>query len=124
MATADADVKKVLNYLKSNGGGNYKVIESWRSEDGSSWYRKWSDGYLEQGGHKYAGKNSVMQADVTFPSSFTSSDSYSVVSALRTSPFDGSPRCLTQSTNKTATGFVFCANTSSDGFVEWYACGF
>lgn len=47
---SDQTVKKVLDYLKANGGGKYKVIESWRSEDGSSWYRKWSDGLIEQGG--------------------------------------------------------------------------
>lgn len=26
------------------------VIEAWRSEDGASWYRKYSDGFIEQGG--------------------------------------------------------------------------
>ena len=44
---ADQTTKKVLDYLKANGGGNYKVIEEWKSEDGSSWYRKWSSGFKE-----------------------------------------------------------------------------
>ena len=26
------------------------VIETWKSADGTSWYRKWSDGFIEQGG--------------------------------------------------------------------------
>jgi hypothetical protein len=26
------------------------VVESWRADDGSSWYRKYSDGWVEQGG--------------------------------------------------------------------------
>lgn len=32
------------------GGGNHKVIEEWHSKSGGQWWRKWSDGYLEQGG--------------------------------------------------------------------------
>jgi hypothetical protein len=26
------------------------VVEKWTSEDGKNWYRKWSDGWIEQGG--------------------------------------------------------------------------
>ena len=29
------------------GGCKYKVIEEWKSEDGSSWYRKWSNDFKE-----------------------------------------------------------------------------
>lgn len=50
MATADSTVKAVLNHLLQNEGGNHKVIEEWHSESGGQWWRKWSDGYLEQGG--------------------------------------------------------------------------
>lgn len=32
------------------GGGSSKVVEEWHSDDGSSWYRKWSSGLIEQGG--------------------------------------------------------------------------
>ena len=46
MATANANVKKVLNALRGEGS----VIKSWKSDDGTQWYRKWSDGFLEQGG--------------------------------------------------------------------------
>ena len=47
MATANPTVKAVLNHLLQNGGGKYKVIEEWKSEDGSSWYRKWSNDFKE-----------------------------------------------------------------------------
>lgn len=46
--TADQTTKKVLDYLKANGGGNYKVIEEWH--EGTEWYRVWSSGLIEQGG--------------------------------------------------------------------------
>lgn len=45
---ADQTTKKVLDYLKANGGGNYKVIEEWH--EGTEWYRVWSSGLIEQGG--------------------------------------------------------------------------
>lgn len=45
---SDQTVKKVLDYLKANGGGNYKVIEEWH--EGTEWYRVWSSGLIEQGG--------------------------------------------------------------------------
>ena len=45
---SDQTVKKVLDYLKANGGGNYKVIEEWH--EGTEWYRVWSSGLVEQGG--------------------------------------------------------------------------
>ena len=48
MATANATVKKVLDHLLQNGGGNSKVIKEWHS--GSSWYRQWQSGFIEQGG--------------------------------------------------------------------------
>ena len=44
MATANANVKKVLESLKSKG----TIVEEWH--DGSEWYRVWSSGFIEQGG--------------------------------------------------------------------------
>ena len=44
MATANANVKKVLDSLKSKG----TIVEEWH--DGSEWYRVWSSGLIEQGG--------------------------------------------------------------------------
>lgn len=41
-------VKKVLDYLKANGGGTSKVIDEWH--EGTEWYRVWSSGLIEQGG--------------------------------------------------------------------------
>lgn len=44
---SDQIVKKVLDYLKANGG-EHKVIEEWH--EGTEWYRVWSSGLIEQGG--------------------------------------------------------------------------
>lgn len=51
MPTANETVKKVLTRLNqkidSVGGG---VVDSWTSDDGNQWYRKYSNGWIEQGG--------------------------------------------------------------------------
>lgn len=49
------------------------VTETWYS--GTSWYRKWSDGFIEQGGVATVSKN--YHAPVTFPYPF-SNTSYSI----------------------------------------------
>ena len=53
------------------GGGSSKVVEEWHAEDGSSWYRKWSSGYVEQGGttNQLGGDARV---SVVFPIAFSS----------------------------------------------------
>lgn len=68
---SDQTVKKVLDYLKANGGGTSKVVEEWHAEDGSSWYRKWSSGLIEQSGTTAKLRNDNAVA-VTFPIRFTS----------------------------------------------------
>ena len=67
MATANANVKKVLNALRGEGS----VIKSWKSDDGTQWYRKWSDGFLEQGG-VVSDINTEASVTVTFPLAFSS----------------------------------------------------
>lgn len=69
MAEANVTVKAVLNHLLQNGGGSSKVVEEWHANDGSSWYRKWSSGYVEQGGKTVALAPDAT-ATVTFPLSF------------------------------------------------------
>ena len=46
--TADATVKKVLEFLKNRNSADADVVETW--SEGSEWYRVWSDGFIEQGG--------------------------------------------------------------------------
>lgn len=65
---SDQTVKKVLDYLKANGGGNYKVIEEWH--EGTEWYRVWSSGLIEQGGLADV-TNASNGKDVTFLKAFS-----------------------------------------------------
>ena len=48
------------------------IIEAWKSSDGSSWYRKWSDGFTEQGGTYDRGAIvGAYRVTITFPIPFT-----------------------------------------------------
>ena len=34
----------------AQAGGDVRLVEAWKSSNGGLWYRKWSDGWIEQGG--------------------------------------------------------------------------
>lgn len=78
---ADQTTKKVLDYLKANGGGNYKVIEEWKNEDGSSWYRKWSNGFKE-----VALSVPLSERNYTFPIAFSDTSYMVACGSLADSP--------------------------------------
>ena len=47
-AATSLAIKKVYD-LASKATAKAYIIETYKSDDGSSWYRKWSDGFIEQG---------------------------------------------------------------------------
>ena len=49
MSAVNAVQAKVDNKLEA---GTVHITETWKSTDGNSWYRKWSDGWIEQGGYQ------------------------------------------------------------------------
>lgn len=50
-----ANVMSAVGQVQANPNlqGIAHLIETWKSEDGTSWYRKYSDGWIEQGGYIY-----------------------------------------------------------------------
>lgn len=102
------------------------VKETGKSSDGNSWYRKWSDGWIEQGGYVSNNNSSdtMRTIIVSFHVSFSGTDYV----------FIRSPMYGAESTNNLAvTGYksksasdVSVDVRSSDyikGF-DWYACGY
>ena len=47
------------------------ITETWKSTDGSSWYRKWSDGFIEQGGDYTSSDNSKFTITLNRPMTTT-----------------------------------------------------
>ena len=95
------------------------IVETWRSDDGSSWYRKYSDGWIEQGG-----VTPNVKADsytVTLNTPFTTVN-YHVNFITTGTGKDGSfGHCVSERTNTTFTMYDYLMNGVP---VLWYACGY
>ena len=88
------------------------LVETWKSSDGSSWYRKWSDGFLEQGGTAEASTDNYK---VTLPIAFSTTN-YKIVLTL-SSPI----------AERKETYFVITSTNYGTSWhlpTDWYACGY
>ena len=98
------------------------LVETWRS--GASWYRKWSDGFIEQGGYKAATTNDYQKATIAFHVSFASTN-VGVQITIKSS-YDGTAQVKASSASEiTTTKFVTYPQTSrvSPG-IFWVAYGY
>lgn len=83
-ATAKAESAKVADSANSVSWGNVTgkpsiperpkayITETWSI--GESWYRKWSDGFIEQGGYKASARDDYQKATIAFHVSFASTN--------------------------------------------------
>ena len=86
-------------------------------KSGTTWYRIWSDGWVEQGGAVKPSGSSATTSTVTFPKAFSDTD-YFVIANYGASSTNQYGQCY----NKTTTGFT---TKSYGGNVNtWYACGY
>lgn len=107
-----AAVLGALNSLdaKADRAAAY-VVTQWRR--GKSWYRKWSDGFIEQGGYKGQNTNTV-----TLNISFSNTDYYWNHLRYRTGSTSNGYNYFF---NKT-TSSIQTSDTEEYGY--WYACGY
>lgn len=52
------NVMSAVNAVQASLENTMRIAETWKSTDGSSWYRVWSDGFIEQGGDYTSSDNS------------------------------------------------------------------
>lgn len=101
------------------------IVETWRSDDGLSWYRKYSDGWIEQGGTLlWSATRNPGAKLITLSTPFTA-DTYSV--KLETLQSAGGT-FGTSTWGRTTTqfyGFTYGhgSDDKSQGMM-WYACGY
>ena len=111
--------QKMSDYTENVAYIDSFIVESWRSDDGSSWYRKYSDGWIEQGG-----VTPSVNADsytVTLNTPFTAAN-YHVNFITTGTEKDGSfGHCVSARTNTTFTMYDYLMNGVP---VLWYACGY
>ena len=123
---ADINVTNALQTSKlnkdlSNLPSNIKYVkETWKS--GTSWYRIWSDGWIEQGG--YLSWNGAWTT-LTFNRPFTTTNYYINGGGYRS---DSSPyQCMIDFKDwGTSSCSVWSSddNTSNPCVMKWYACGY
>lgn len=111
----------ILTWDKKN------ILTTETYKDGNNWYRKYSDGWIEQGGNIDAVTPSASLKTITFPTNF-SSISYqflmTVDGSIGTSG-GSSNFCMTTS-DKTATSIKVSVHSAdiASGTLDWYACGY
>ena len=94
------------------------VIETWK--DGDSWYRKWNDGWVEQGGYH---KNTSTLDTVTLHTPFKTSNYTLVVSDYKTTSVAGGHTTSPFGCEKTTTTFkISQVKNTYEAF--WYAAGY
>lgn len=96
------------------------VVET--SHNGSSWYRKWSDGFIEQGGvGPTFGVASSCTVTLNVPFTTTS---YTFQGTLASNGAAISHNGLNICRKTTSTVELYSDNRTGGVHVEWYACGF
>ena len=106
------------------GGKNVKsyVIETWKS--GQSWYRKYSDGFIEQGG--FISIDSPSEVTTTFFVPFTILPHISLggVTNAGGTTYDYQRHPLALKTSYFKTHRLFTGNTAVNRGAYWFACGY
>lgn len=98
------------------------VVETWKSDDGSSWYRKWSDGWIEQGGILTctSADNSKV---VTFKLPFSNTNyqiQTTIVTTRESASYDGEIFVRA----KTTTTFTAGSRLDNSSEYMWHAFGY
>lgn len=120
MSAIDQIQAEVTTKLNNN---TVHIVETWKSDDGTSWYRKWSDGWIEQGGVYYRGSSVIGVNTVTFNTPFSNTlysfYAYYLLGSDEGRDYIGANNYISRLT--TATSFYI-----PGGFAgyNWYACGY
>ena len=113
MSAVNAVQAKVEDKLEAS---TVHISETWKSTDGNSWYRKWSDGWIEQGGYN-AGGSDYGDSTVTLPTSFAGT-SYSVFVQNENGSWDYDSKMISRTNSSYVIGTRFGKN------FHWHACGY
>jgi len=108
------------NCNKCNKLNHDYVVETWRSEDGVNWYRKWSDGWIEQGGYSWV--NGDKDITVTLPITFSDMN-YTVIATNRSGFHVGNDAGVA-AIPKAANQITLLNGVTSGVNITWYACGY
>lgn len=97
------------------------VVETGQSEDGLQWYRKWSDGWIEQGGFCQVARDTTTDISLLIP--FTTLNYNVIITALGGSRPNGQYLNGNSLYDKNYNFFtIYTYDYTFDR--NWYACGY
>lgn len=120
VARVESNLNEVGSVVDSKLSNLKTVVETW--SNGTSWYRKWSDGFIEQGGVASGANSGSWTSVVTnLPTPFKDTN-YSIASSfVSMNTTYCSNGCITAKSATSFTQYFFYNN----GIVPtWYACGY
>lgn len=129
LSTAATDIKQdVANVVKAVER-QITVVETGRSEDGTAWYRKWSDGWIEQGGFLQGSYGSTVTIPIILPTPFTGTDYNVQITGYGTrTAGDNLANVVVGYISKTETTINAATRRISEGEnlrgLSWQACGY
>ena len=117
--SAVAQVQASVGTIEANPLLNAKafIIKTWIND--TSWYRKYSDGWIEQGGGFT--KQRDTNVSITFPAAFTNTNYTITISQYARLTEGNAPGC--DFTAKRTTGFSPNYNSCGANWI-WFACGY
>ena len=110
-------------------GGNEvaRVVSSGKSADGTQWYRKYNDGYIEQGGYYDKGSyDHFLSLPITFLTPFSGAN-YSITANSGTTLdqlLDGTLGIFGQSATTVGIKFWGDSTNIKVRYIYWHACGY
>lgn len=113
-----ATTSSLSSYIKTSTLKSYITATG---QSGTSWYRKYSDGWIEQGGNFTCPADSFVK--ITYLSAFANTN-YSLLATARNSEGD---RIFAKTKNINTTYAEIGSFSSSGTFgtdISWYACGY
>lgn len=102
------------------------VKETGNNSDGTSWYRRWSDEWLEQGGTKVATVTSGETQTVSLPFVYKDASYNIICTGVKRKGYYGYASIEQDSVTKSSFAYAAMGNSSPDGVVKiyWYTCGY
>lgn len=119
------DIKLALATIQAQLGqleSRRYIKETGKSSDGLGWYRKWSDGFIEQGGITQSARGATSRT-IKLCTTFSSNDYFVVVQSYT----GGSPSTMYNNfhvAEKSLSSFSTIAGCGEDIAGLWYACGY
>ena len=126
---AKIDLSNVSNTVFNNkvtASGKATIIKTWANADKSGWYRKWSDGFIEQKGCIY--NNANVGTTINFHIPFTKQSSITVLINHGVSGYfldAPSGKYTDEPYDFTLTNFkIYTFNKPGLNYVQYYASGY